>query len=106
MAYKTKDGKGPYPNMAGEYCGNYFPGAPPAWCHDETREQAAEKERQYLARMRFGLPRGCMAGTTEQMKAEGWVGLYLKEDSDSGSMDGDVDVPTPPELMEPEAKKC
>jgi hypothetical protein len=25
MAYMASDGQGPYPNKAGEFCGNYYP---------------------------------------------------------------------------------
>ena len=102
MAYMTKDGKGPYPNKAGEYCGNHLVGSKPWVSYDEMPQQAAENQERYLARMRFGKPRGCNAGTSEEMEARGHVGLYLKEDSTSGRLNGDVEVPTPPELMEPE----
>lgn len=99
MAYMTKEGEGPYPNKAGEYCGNHLPGSH-IYCHmDETSQQAEERRERHLARMRFGQPRGCKSGTSEEMKAKGWVGLYLKEDSNLSS--GDVEIPTPPELMEP-----
>lgn len=100
MAYMKKDGKGPYPNKAGEYCGNHFPGLPPLYANDTAPQQAAENQKRHLATMRFGRARGCKAGTSEEMKAEGWVGLYKKEDS--VAMDGDVQIPTPPELMEPD----
>ena len=97
----NKENKGPYPNKKGEYCGNHYPGSPPVRAYDESLQHAEEREKRNLARMRFGRPHGCKAGTIEEMEAKGWVGLYLKKDSKSGKMDGDVEVPTPPELMEP-----
>lgn len=87
MAYMTKDGKGPHPNKAGEYYGNHRKGS--QYCTDEAT----------LAIVRFGRPRPCKAGTTEEMEKRGLVGLYLKEDQKLGP--DDVEIPTPPELMEP-----
>jgi len=100
MAYMNKEG-GPYPNKAGEYCGNHKPGSRPLRSSGESSLQAAQREDRYLANMRWGRPRGCDAGTREEMEANGWVGLYWEKDSGSGKMDGDVEVPTPHELMEP-----
>lgn len=54
--------------------------------------------------MRFGRPRSCATGTTEEMEKKGYVGLYLKKDSLSESMNGDYEVPTPEELTEPDEK--
>lgn len=87
MAYMTKDGLGPYPNKAGEYCGN----------HNPKYSQGGEVHWT----IRCGRPRPCKAGTTEELEADGWMGLYLKDDSPY-SNPGDADVPTPPELLEPE----
>lgn len=61
MAYMTRDGKGPYPNKAGEYCGNH---------HPTHLRYAGGAQEAYLNRMRFGRPRSCEAGTKEQMTAE------------------------------------
>ena len=72
--------KGPYPDKAGEFCGNHSPGSLPIRSFFETAEEAAPRQREYLARMRFGRPSNCDAGTTEEMVARGYVGLYLKED--------------------------
>jgi len=75
----TIDGKGPYPDKAGEFCGNHLPGSPAIRRFHES--PADRHQREYLARMRFGKPSSCAAGTSEEMAAQGWVGLYLKEDS-------------------------
>ena len=99
MAYMTKDGKGPYPNRAGEHCGNHLVGSRAYAADGESPEQAAKIQDCWLATMRFGLPRKCKAGTSEEIVANGWVGLYLKEDSKL--LPGEVEIPTPPELMEP-----
>lgn len=81
---------GPYPNKAGEYCGNYY-------LHQSSEE--TERLKAYLARMRFGRPRPCQAGTMEEMEKDGYVGLYLKEDREL--MSWEKECPTPPELLEP-----
>ena len=96
MAYINKEGKGPYPNRAGEYCGNYYP-------NSKYVARNPEDEIAYLSRMRFGRPHPCMGQTSAERAKKGWVGLYLKEDSPY-NLDSDVDVPTPPELMEPPMK--
>ncbi len=101
MAYMTADGKGPYPNKAGEYCGNYHPRIPPHRGWHESPAQAEERQRRYLAKLRFGRPRPCRMGTTEEMEARGYVGLYLK--ADQPLLWGSVEVDTPNELKEPPA---
>lgn len=83
MAYMT-NGKGPYPNKAGEYCGN----------HGRAVVTISEN-------MRAGRPRPCKAGTTAELQAQGVVGLYLKEDRKL--MEWEEECPTPPGLMEPPA---
>ncbi len=97
MACMTKDGKGPYPNKAGEYCGNHLPGEK---MNFNPRDPDGIHHQEYLAKMRFGKPHSCKTGTSEEMEAKGYVGLYLKEDSTT-LHEGDVEIPTPPELMEP-----
>ncbi len=83
MAYMI-DGKGPYPNKAGEFCGNHHPGLDtyPSVSLQETPAEAQRRHQERLARMRFGKPSSCGMGTSEEMAAKGYVGLYLKEDSD------------------------
>ncbi len=76
MAYKTEDG-GPYPNLAGEFCGNHDPTTIP---QSYETEQDRKDEQARLNRMRFGKPSHCKAGTSEELAARGVVGLYLKED--------------------------
>ena len=99
MAY-TIDGEGPYPNLAGEYCGNHNPNSPnlpPPSLSGETPVQARDRENQWLSQMRFGRPRPCDA---EYVTAENrWVGLYLIADRPLLSFE--TAVPTPPELLEP-----
>ena len=95
------DGKGPYPDKAGEYCGNYHvdnPFSPPCLLH-ETPAQAAKREKEWLSRMRFGRPRATSEYSAEQLEADGLVGLYLKEDRPLMSFETPCD--TPPELLEP-----
>lgn len=87
MAYMNGD-KGPYPNKAGDYCGNHLKGS------------KALSLKAWLLRMRFGRPRPCKAGTTEEMEAKGFVGLYLKQDRTLRPDEG-TEIPTPPELQEP-----
>lgn len=72
MAYMTHNGKGPYPNKRGEYCGNYLPTA--------NREQ-------YLQKMRFGRPRPCESGTTKEMEARGvcWALSFRRPTVSRGS---------------------
>ena len=102
MAYMTEDGKGPYPCYAGEYCGNYLPGIPPLRRNDQTQQDAERQERLWLASMRFGRPHSRKQSTSAQMAAQGWVGLYLKEDYEHPSFVGHfVLVDTPDELREP-----
>ncbi len=99
MAYMVDD-KGPYPNKSGEFCGNYQPNAHHSWptpVGNETPQQAARHEKEYLARMRFGRPRPCKAKYVTAKN--GWVGLYLKEDRPLLSWETQCE--TPPELLEP-----
>lgn len=99
-----KTGEGPFPWDAGEYCGNYLPGKPAMAGWNETQEEAERRQARYLSTMRFGRPRDCKAGTTEEMESEGWVGLYLKESREL-MLPWEKRVSTPPELMEPTEKK-
>jgi hypothetical protein len=99
MAYLTRDGKGPYPCQVGEYCGNHMPCSLAFAALNESRADAERNQQEYLAKMRFGRPRPCEAGTTEEMEARGTVGLYLKEDQ--SILPDSRRVDTPPELMEP-----
>lgn len=79
MAY-TVHGKGPYPNKAGEFCGNHQPGSDlPSGPYD-TPESTEAREAERLAGKRFGKPSNCEHGSSAEMAKEGWVGLYLKED--------------------------
>ena len=73
-------GVGPYPDKAGEFCGNHLPGRGLFYSFWESRESQERDQKSHLARMRFGKPSSCKAGTSEEMAANGWVGLYLKED--------------------------
>ena len=78
---------GPYPNKKGEYCGNHRKGSELLVSLHETPE------------MVFGRPRPCKAGTTEEMEARGYVGLYLKETRQLTNCE--VECPTPGRLLEP-----
>lgn len=87
MAYMTADGKGPYPNKAGEFCGNYH-------------TSYGNDDRFLRGTHRLGKPHACEAGTAEEMKAAGWMGTYLVKDL-NWIVPGAIEIPTPPELMEP-----
>lgn len=91
MAYKTARG-GPYPNNRGEFCGNHLPGTKLIPLSNESPEETEARLQEYLARMDFGKPSSCKAGTPEQMAAEGWVGLYLKEDRKLSSFETPVET--------------
>lgn len=87
------NGRGPFPDKAGEFCGNYTPGSP-ACCHlNEPPAEAERRQEERLALMRFGRPSKCAAGSSEEMAAQGYVGLYLKEDAklSAGSIPMDTD---------------
>ncbi len=79
MAHSIK-GKGLYPDKAGDFCGNHAPGGGLVISFHETVKEAERHHREYFARMRFGKPSSCSAGTSEEMVALGYIGLYLKED--------------------------
>lgn len=101
MAYMDKGvvPGGPYLHKAGKYCGNHHKGSSALAGFHENQEQADAHQREYLAKMRFGRPRPCAAGTTVEMEAQGYVGLYLKEDRKL--MYWEEECPTPPALTEP-----
>ena len=103
MAYMTQDGRGPYPNKKDEYCGNHHLGHDMIVLSDyrETPEQAQKREEEFHAYFRFGRPRPCVAGTSKEMQAQGFVGLYLKKDDPLEP--GRIEVETPEELREPDA---
>ena len=101
MAYIKKNGEGPYPNKAGEYCGNYDP---ENTYLDYRDISDLERHKEWLSRMRFGCPRPSDTHTIQQMRDMGLVGLYLKED-DIHIYSKEYTVPTPPELMEPTKAK-
>lgn len=92
------DYKGPYPDKAGEFCGNYNTSNryPPFCTGSETPAQAQQHENEWLAKMRFGRPRPCKDKyVTEE---NGWVGLYLKKDQPLFYFE--TPCLTPPELLE------
>lgn len=99
MAYMRGD-EGPYPNKAGEYCGNHFLKSLPLRLNNESWAEAMRNQKAYLSKMRFGRPHPCEAGTTKEMAARGYVGLYLKQDRPLRPGEG-TEIPTPPELQEP-----
>ena len=82
---------GPYPDKAGEYCGNHHP--------DKNPRQTQIRAESYYTRMRFGRPHACKEGSEEEMEDRGWVGLYLKEDRPL--MDWEVPCECPESLTEP-----
>lgn len=88
MAYMTKEGEGPYPCHAGDYCGN----------HDPKRNY----DGMTFDNFRFGRPRPTKVRTTEELEAWGMVGLYLKRSDSHIFLGGEILIKTPPELCEPE----
>ncbi len=98
MAYMV-EGRGPYPNKVGEYCGNHSPGSLSITGLGESRESADKRQKVYLARMRFGRPRLTSEFTAKQLEAKGWVGLYLNESRRLSSEE--TECLTPLELLEP-----
>jgi len=92
---------GPYPHHAGDYCGNHKYGMihnyHTMFCRGQWRKEKRAYE-MWLSKMRFGIPHSCCAGTADQLKAKGVVGLYLNRDSKSTIYD--VPVPTPYKLTE------
>lgn len=86
------DGRGPYPDKAGEFCGNHRLGNDPPRQLHESFEEAWERQDAFLVRMRFGKPSLCKAGTSAEMKAKGLVGLYLKEDRELFSWETPIET--------------
>ena len=76
MAYMT-NGKGPYPHKAGEFYRNHRPGARSHTLRHGNCSLDVEARQQG---MRRGKPASCEAGTSDEMAAAGWVGLYLEKD--------------------------
>ncbi len=79
MAHMS-NGKGPYPDKAGEFCGNFLPRTRRTPMTGGSQAEADRHQREWLDRMRFGQPSNCPQGTSQEMADKGWVGLYLKED--------------------------
>lgn len=86
MAYMLRD-KGPYPNKAGEFCGNCL--------HEQLRLGKVDRDDCYIGR-----PQPCGRSTVEKLEAQGFVGLYLKKDIIWLSK-GVTEVLTPENLKEP-----
>ena len=84
MAHRTDDNEGPFPDKAGEFYGNHHPDWPLYLSINDTTEEmraaSLKHHKEWLAGMRFGKPSNCAAGTSKEMEAQGYVGLYLKED--------------------------
>lgn len=101
MAYMNK-GHDPYPYHAGDYCGNHLVGGVVLQRSGQSQKEAEYEEKQYLLRMRFGVPHSCLSGTSEEMMAKGYVGLYLKEDDRWINISSNCYlIDTPEKLLEP-----
>lgn len=93
MAYMF-EGRGPFPNKAGEFCGNWDTNLP------------------VPPDMRYGRPRPTKASTTAELEAQGIGGLYWLTDQGSGAGlecnrdKGITEVPTPSKLTEPVADEA
>ncbi len=104
MAYITKDGEGPYPHHAGDYCGNYDSGYSAVSAFYEDQGQADSRQKEALLGMRFGRPRREPDSSTKTLEDMGVVGLYLKHDR-TDRAPGDVLVPTPERMREPSPRR-
>lgn len=102
MAYMIGD-RGPYPNKVDEYCGNHLVGSFPELSGWQSPAAALVQQEQYLATMRFGRPRPCKSGTTKEMAAREFVGLYAK--TTRKLRDCETEVPTPDSLREPDEER-
>ncbi len=127
--------KGPYPCYEGEFCGNYNPehsaglavlermlggasfvrerykllpskGLKADWWDGQVLMEGDDGSID-LNFYRLGRPRACEAGTSAEMAAQGFSGLYLRRDvkpfpDDYEPVDGPLEyVPTPDSLREP-----
>lgn len=90
MAYMV-DGRGPFPNKAGEWCGNRYTSDP------------------IPLGMRIGRPRPDKTRTTAKLESQGYCGVYWLRDQGTGAdLECNrgkemVEVPAPPSLTEPVA---
>lgn len=100
MAYRLPGNDYDLPYHAGEFCGNNNPAAdkkcePPD--HDILRSLPRREDDHNHC---HGVPRSCSLGTSEELAAAGYVGVYLVQDSRTAPNEAKL-VPTPTELMEP-----
>ena len=70
---------GPCPDEAGEFCGNIG--------RNEIRLEDNSKAIQGMENKRVGRPSDCEAGLSDELIAEGFVGLYLINDSRADIVD-------------------
>lgn len=88
---------GPYPNKAGEFCGNVLREALFFEADGETvREHKWSFSYLMLddknVKFRIRDPVDCQAGSSAEMKSQGYVGLYLAEDQPQIAAEQDVDT--------------
>jgi hypothetical protein len=86
MAYMKQDKngerRGPFPNLAGEFCGNSYG---EEWSHQLFDDHGSFLSgripgRPDWATVRKGRPHPCKAGSTDDLEVRGMFGLYLKAD--------------------------
>lgn len=95
MAYIRADGSGPVLNKRGEWLTNV---------HRDAVTKTQREEWASPARCYVDDPHSVPGGySVTRLKAHGIVGLYLGRDEPMPP--GATEVPTPPELLEPEASK-
>ncbi|KKN88428.1 hypothetical protein LCGC14_0249910 [marine sediment metagenome] len=58
-----------------KYFGNFNPTSPIQMI-GKTQSETKERVEQFLARFEQGMPRECEAGTADEMRRMGYVGLY------------------------------
>lgn len=118
MAWTTPESPGIFfPNKKDEYCGNHHPGSKIEQMFFDMFSEYRHVRGDWKVfgytlpsrnHYRFGRPHDCPAGSSADMAAQGYVGLYLLHDSTGTPSEyererGAKDVLTPPELMEPAA---
>lgn len=92
MAYAAKSTGswcGPYPNKAGEFCGNV------SLSHvtlDADGSTITNICKVATTNKRIGQPAACQAGSSEEMVKKGCVGLYLIKDRPLMSFERGIDT--------------
>lgn len=87
--------QGPYPSSVGDFCGNTLKSSLTIAKDGVTILERASLSRfgfETTTGLRIGRPSNCPAGTSEEMLANGYVGLYLTEEKTLGPHEVAVDT--------------